>query len=148
MSRTYSYDPANITAKGKDQMRFELGDTETDEEEMTCVLCDEEYTAIINSAASWRRARLQCLKAICMRLAYEVNTSIDGLSYSLDARAERFRKMYEEEKKKAALTGPISCPALDGPVGPEDGGHYFYADMLHNHRKCPSTAPQEGFRNV
>ena len=149
MTRTYTYNPALITDQGKDQMRFELGDTEVDEAEMTCALCDEEYTAIITKyGSSWRKARLKCLEAICMKLSFEVTTSIAGLSYSLDARAERWQKMYAAEKKKAAAAMPILCPSVNGLGGPEDGGHYFYADMQHNHRKCAPTAPQRGLKDV
>lgn len=150
MIRTYSYDPSLITDQGKDQMRFELGDTETEDQELTCALCDEEYDAIIAKyGESWRRARLKCLEAICMKLSFEVDTSVGGLSYSLSARAERWQKMLEAEKKKAALVAtPILCPSVNGIGGPEDGGHYFYADMQHNHRKCAPTAPKRGLKRV
>lgn len=43
---TYSYDPTQIRARGKDQMRFELGDTQTDGGADTCALADEEYEAV------------------------------------------------------------------------------------------------------
>ena len=44
---TYSYDPTKIRARGKDQMRFELGDTQTEGGADTCVLADEEYEAML-----------------------------------------------------------------------------------------------------
>ncbi|MGO5028967.1 hypothetical protein [Candidatus Agathobaculum pullicola] len=47
MASTYTYDPSMITLKGKDQMRFELGDTVIQGGNMTAALCDEEYEAII-----------------------------------------------------------------------------------------------------
>ena len=70
---TYTYDPSRITEGGISQMRFELGDTMIEQGPMTCPLCDEEYTAIIKKYGSnWRRARYMCLKAIVMKLSYEV----------------------------------------------------------------------------
>ena len=44
---TYSYDPTQIRARGKDQMRFELGDTQTEGGADTCALADEEYEAVL-----------------------------------------------------------------------------------------------------
>lgn len=133
---TYSYDPAKITEGGVDQMRFELGDTVVDMENMTCPLCDEEYNAIITKYGSnWKRAKYECLKAICMKLSYEVNTSVGGLSYSLSERYERFKKMMDEAKKELAAIG--SVPRVGNPASlmPHGGTPYFYNDMQANRRK-------------
>lgn len=128
---TFSYDPKAITAGGLDQMRFELGDTVTDMEGISAVLCDEEYTAIINKhATNWRRARYECLKAIVMKLSYEVDTSVAGLSYNLDQRYNRWKKMLDDEKKALAALAVI--PAFDSK---ENRPPYFYNDMLSNPRK-------------
>lgn len=133
---TYSYHPEKITEGGVDQMRFELGDTVLDMEAMTSPLCDEEYMAIINKyGKNWRRAKLKCLDAICMKLAYEVNTSIDGMSYSLAERYERFKKMRDDLKKELSA---ISCvPRAGNPasLSPNGGTPYFYNDMQSNYRK-------------
>lgn len=133
---TYSYHPEKITEGGIDQMRFELGDTVVDMNEIASPLCDEEYDAIISKYGSnWRKARYLCLRAIVMKLSYEVNTSIDGLSYSLDARAERWKKMLDEEKK--GLGAIYSVPRAGNPASlmPHGGTPYFYNDMQANKRK-------------
>lgn len=126
----YTYNPTMITISGKDKMRFELGDTVVSGGAMTSPLCDEEYEAIIKSNKSWKRAKLELLKAIKMKLSYEVTTSMDGLSYSLSDRAERWREMYKELKKElqtAAL--PIgNASAIYGMDEP----HYFHKDMQSN----------------
>ena len=135
----FTYDPANITAGGLDQMRFELGDTVVDMGGISAVLCDEEYTAIIGkyAAKSWRKAKLMCLEAIVMKLSYEVNTSVGGLSYSLDQRFERWKKMLEQEKKVVA--GIAGVPTAGDPNSLIPHGltptPYYYNDMQANKRK-------------
>ena len=133
---TYSYDPTKITEGGVDQMRFELGDTVLDMESMTSPLCNEEYLAIITKyGKSWKRAKYECLKAICMKLAYEVNTSVGGLSYSLSERFERFNKMNDDAKKELAAIHCVPRAGYAGSLMPHDGTPYFYNDMQANRRK-------------
>lgn len=131
--RTYSYDPSKICDKGVDQMRFELGDTIVDLGDVTCPLCDEEYAAMIGSTSSWKKAKVKCLKAIVMKMAYEVNTSTDGLSYSLSERYERWKAMYDDLKKDAQAAVPICNPNALGGRNGED--MYFHYDMLSNPNK-------------
>lgn len=132
----YTYDPTKITENGLDQMRFELGDTVVDMEGITSPLCDEEYNAIIQKyGKSWRRAKLKCLEAIVMKLSYEVNTSIDGLSYSLDQRFERWKKMLDEAKKEATAMAGVPVAGDPGSLSPHGGTPYFYNDMQANFRK-------------
>lgn len=135
MQPTYSYDPTQITENGVDQMRFELGDTVIDLEAISSPLCDEEYMAIIEKyGKNWRKAKYMCLKAIVMKLSYEVDTSVDGLSYSLSQRFERWKAMLDEEeaKLKAFHGVPRANKASLSPAG---GTPYFYNDMQTNHRK-------------
>ena len=143
----WTYDPTKITEGGVDQMRFELGDTVVDMDGISSPLCDEEYHAIIEKyGKSWRKAKVLCLRAIVMKLAYEVNTSVGGLSYSLDQRYERWKKMLEEEEKKlsALHSLPIAHP---GALMPAGGTPYFYNDMQANRRKFPGGEPpcSEGY---
>lgn len=132
----YTYDPTKITEGGMDQMRFELGDTVVDMEGITSPLCDEEYNAILKKYGKrWRKAKLKCLEAIVMKLSYEVNTSVGGLSYSLSERFERWKKMYEDAKKE--LNAMAGVPVAGDPrsLMPYDGTPYFYNDMQANRRK-------------
>lgn len=133
---TYTYDPERITEQGVDQMRFELGDTVVDMDGITSPLCDEEYEVIIKKHGSnWRKARYVCLKAIVMKLSYEVDTSVGGLSYSLSERYKRWKEMLDEEKK--AMQGLHSVPRAGDPgsLMPHGGTPYFYNDMQANRRK-------------
>ena len=78
---TYSYDPTQIRARGKDQMRFELGDTQTDGGADTCALADEEYEAVLADLKAgkkaWLYAKLAVLEAILFKMSYQVDTRIE-----------------------------------------------------------------------
>lgn len=130
---SYNYDPREITGKGVDQMRFELGDTIVLQGPMTSPLCDEEYEAILSSEKDWKRSKLKCLEAIMMKLSYEVNTSVDGLSYSFSDRAKRWKEMYEEAKKE--LQAPSLPVAAKGSLYGKDQPHYFRKNLHVNRDK-------------
>lgn len=133
---TYSYDPSKCKAGGVDQMRLECGDTVIDMEGITCALCDEEYEAIIEaSAGNWRRAKYECLDAICKKLAFEVNTSIGGLSYSLAERYPRFEEMRDAAKKELQAVTNVPRAGNPGSLMPHGRTPYYYNDMHANHRK-------------
>lgn len=138
----YTYDPTKITDGGPDQMRFELGDTVIDMEGISSPLCDEEYTAIINKYAakddpnaSWRKAKFKCLEAIMMKFSYEVNTSVDGLSYSLDQRYQRWKDLYDQAKKEQTALSGVPRAGDPGSLMPHHDTPYFYDDMQTNIRK-------------
>ena len=132
----YSYDPTKITAGGVDQMRFELGDTVVDMDGVTSPLCDEEYAAIIQKyGKNWKRARYECLKAICMKLAYEVDTSVDGLSYSLTERYNRFKELKDAAKKELKAKGNLPRVGNEASLMPHGGTPYYFNDMQANRRK-------------
>lgn len=134
--KSYTYDPSKITEYGTDRMRFELGDTVVDMEGITSPLCDEEYAAVIGQyPKSWRKARLKCLEAIVMKLSFEVDTSVGGLSYSLNQRAERWKKMLDEERREAAAMSGVPIAGDPTSLSPHGGTPYFYNDMLANCRK-------------
>lgn len=136
MAAHYTYDPTKITDGGIDQMRFELGDTIVDMDNITSPLCDEEYAAIINKyGKSWKRAKYECLKAICMKMSYEVNTSVGGLSYSLSERYNRFKALMDEAKKDLAASSGVPRAGNPGSLMPHGGTPYFYNDMQANRRK-------------
>jgi len=137
-NQSYTYDPTKITDGGVDQMRFELGDTVVDLENSSSPLCDEEYNAIITKyGANWKLARLRCLEAIVMKLSYEVDTSVGGLSYSLSQRFERWKKMMEEDK--AIVAGYYGVPTAGDPNSLIPHGltptPYYHNDMMANLRK-------------
>lgn len=133
---TFTYDPTQITEHGVDQMRFELGDTVVDQEGVSTALSDQEYYAIIQRHGdNWRKCRYVCLKAIVMKLSYEVDTSIGGLSYSLSQRYERWKAMLDEEKKHLKAVSNVPRVGYEGSLMPHGGTPYFFNDMQANRRK-------------
>lgn len=133
---TYSYDPSKITDGGVDQMRFELGDTVVAMESVASPLCDEEYKAILDKyGKNWRMAKYKCLEAICMKMSYEVNTSVGGLSYSLSERYNRFKAMMDEAKKEMSAIHGVPRAGNPASLSPHGGTPYFFNDMQANRRK-------------
>lgn len=133
---TYSYNPTKIKEGGVDQMRFELGDTVVDMDGMVSPLCDEEYQAIIQSnGKNWRKSKYECLDAICMKLSYEVNTSVGGLSYSLSERYNRFKAMRDDAKRELTAIHSVPRPGNPASISPNGRTPYYYNDMQTNHRK-------------
>ena len=129
---TYSYDPTKIRARGKDQMRFELGDTQTDGGADTCALADEEYEAVLaglkEGKKAWLFAKLSVLEAILFKMNYQVDTKIDVLQYSFGERAERWQKLYDALKKQSLATASI--PTLAPSI--RDTPPYFHRGMQEN----------------
>lgn len=133
---TYTYHPDKITQGGVDQMRFELGDTVVDQDALTSPLCDEEYAAIIGKyGKDWKRAKYECVRAICMKLSFEVDTSVGGLHYAMAPRYERWKQMQGELKKELAARHSVPRAGHPGSLSPHGGTPYFYNDMQANRRK-------------
>ncbi len=146
---TYSYDPTQIRARGKDQMRFELGDTQTEGGADTCALADEEYEAVLaelkEGKKAWLYAKLAILEAILFKISYQVDTRIDVLQYDFGDRAERWRAMYDALKKQILATASIPTLAPSIAKTPP----YFYKGMEENPRAMHGTnGPPSPFRNM
>jgi hypothetical protein len=112
---TYTYDPTQIKARGKDQMRFELGDTTVEGGANTCILSDEEYTAMLDgvesTAQAWGSAKLGVLQAILYKCAYLVDTKIDVLEYDLSQRFAAWKSLYKDlQDDLAADSIPAGSP--------------------------------------
>ena len=141
MAGTYTYEPSQITAYGKDRMRFELGDVMVDGKERTCALCDEEYILLtegVQTARSWKKAKLRCLESIFRRFSYEPDTKVGPASFAFSERAKLWQDEYARLKKEleAAAVSPaaIRMNAGDMKRQPEP---YFYSGMM-------STEESEG----
>ena len=146
---TYSYDPTQIRARGKDQMRFELGDTQTEGGADTCALADEEYEAVLaelkEGKKAWMYAKLSVLEAILFKMNYQVDTKIDVLQYSFGDRAERLQKMYDALKKQilAAASIPTLAPSIT------ETPPYFHKGMEENPAACHGAGgPPSPFRKM
>lgn len=124
---TYTYCPENIAENGIDKMRFELGDTMTEGGPDTGVLCDEEYAAMLAQSKTWQKAKLGCLKAIVMKLSYEVDYKVSDMSFSLSDRYKHFKTMLEELEKKEQGNAFVSKATTTKETKP-----YFYLGMQEN----------------
>ncbi|MCL2215401.1 MAG: hypothetical protein FWB91_00140 [Defluviitaleaceae bacterium] len=131
---TFSYDPTQIRKYGKDQMRFELGDTSVEGGATTCALSDEEYTAMLEGIAhgkrAWLGAKLNILEAILLKLSYQVNTKIDVLTYGLGDRAEHWKALYEMLRKEWLANSCV--PSMADSAARKHP--YFHTDMMPNRR--------------
>ena len=137
--RSYTYDPTKIVGKGKDRMRFELGDTMVEGGPETAALTDEEINAVLEMYPNkWKKAKLALVESICRRFSYEVDTDVGPLSLGLQARVEVWREMYKELKAELNYFVPSANPAAIS------GTPYFYKGMMDN----PSTGRKEGGENV
>lgn len=141
---TYTYIPAEISSKSISRARFELGDIMVDGAGETCMLSDEEISAIINATDSWKQALYKLADAVCMRLSFETDWKDDGTSFSLSQRAERWAKIRDKLKAEAEAenTIPISDAVNASIKNPDDGGHYFYSGMMES----PYVKPPMPFR--
>lgn len=132
----YSYEPILCMDGSFNQMRFELGDTVIEEVGLSSMLSDEEYMAILDAnEGKWKQAKLVCLEAIMMKLSYEVDTKVDGLSYSLNQRADRWQAMYDKLKKELKATDAVGGIKYGLPNSTERKPYYFHTDMHSNPRK-------------
>lgn len=129
---TYSYDPLKIRERGKDQMRFEIGDTIVDGGANTCVLADEEYESILSGMTegtiAWKKTKLLILEAVLFKMSYQVDTKIDVLQYNFSNRTERWKKLYNDLKKEIGKI--TSLPTMDKTAMNKQP--YFYTDMQSN----------------
>lgn len=137
---TYDYDPSKIQEGGKDQMRFELGDTAIEGGRETCALSDEEYAAILKAHGKrgFSYAKYKCLEAIMMRMAYEADYSADGLSLSLSRRYDRWKELWSQAQKQYQFIAANPAALGDGRL---DGGHYFRLGMNDNPRAARPYSP-------
>ncbi len=118
---TYTYDPSKIRLYGKDQMRFELGDTATEGSEKSCALCDEEYEAflqdfpLLTQEKNWLQAKLGLVQAILHKFAFQVDTKIDVLEYDFSSRVAQWEKICAElEEELEELDSKSAVPVLTG----------------------------------
>jgi hypothetical protein len=125
----YTYDPAKIKENGKDRMRFELGDTMVEGGAETCALTDEEYGAIMELYPSkWKKAKLELLRSILHRFAYEVNTKVGPLSLELRGRFDAWKALHDELSKEVSK---MAAPSLNRSI--TEKPPYFYEGMHNNH---------------
>ena len=125
---TYTYDPSEINDSGLNQMRFELGDTMVENGENACIFCDEEYKAVLSKRLPWKKAKIECLRAIVMKLSYEVDYKVADMDLRFSTRYQHFKDMLDklEKSSQSVLFGNyLICNSTDKEP-------YFYLGMQEN----------------
>lgn len=136
---TYSYDPTKIGERGKDRMRFELGDTEVGGEGQAAALSDEEYEAVLNAYPNkWRKAKLALVESIMRRFSFEVDEKVGPMTLSLRQRYEDWKAMYDQLKAEIA-----GCTVPSANAAAINGDHYFY-EGIHNNPNAGGTELKGG----
>ena len=145
---TYTYDPAQIRQRGKDQLRFELGDTFTDGGAESCALADEEYAAFVENILpgkkSWIYAKLVIIEAILLKLSYMVDTKVDVLSYGLGDRAEHWLNLYDKLRKQYLAN--INVPTMDDRAAMKPP--YYFTGIQDNIRTNVMSLKTFPFRRM
>jgi len=125
----YTYDGTKIAERGKDRMRFELGDVMVDDGARNAYLSDEEIEAMIEAnSPSWLRAKLALVESVLRRFSYEVDTQSGPLHLSLSQRYDAWKDMYNKLKAEAEATTSIPDYGAKGKIRPP----YFYEGMHDN----------------
>ena len=106
---TYTYDPSKLSEKGKDKVRFDLGDTLVEMGAMKAYLSDEEIEACLAEAKTFKRAELMLVESLVSRFAYEVDTKVGTLSYSLKQRYDAW--LAKRNRLKAEVEGESALPS-------------------------------------
>lgn len=140
---TYSYNPLFLKKQGKDQLRFELGDTAVEEGADVCVFCDEEYQALLDDRTSftqkeWLTVKLEAVNAALYKFSHQVNTKIDTLSYNLSDRATQWESLRDTLKSELDSLNAGVCLSAS-KVG---ASSHFYSG-LHRNPCNHSTIPRK-----
>lgn len=61
-------------------------------------MCDEEISAVLDSSASWKRAKLRLVETLLRRFSYEVDTKIKEAQWSLNQRVAEWKDLYKRLK--------------------------------------------------
>lgn len=130
MELCYTYDGTKIAEKGKDRMRFELGDVMVADGAKNAYLSDEEIEAMIEAYdPSWLRAKLALVESVLRRFSYEVDTQSGPLRLSLNQRYNAWKAMYDKLKTEADAASSLPDYNTMGRRKPP----YFYEGMHDNH---------------
>lgn len=129
---TYSYSPDDLQGNTISRVRFELGDIVPEGQEPS--MDDNEIqTALDMHPDNLLMAKIYLAERVLFRLSYEVDMSIDGASWSLGQRYDRWLGLLNHLKKEAAEKNS-KLPILAKPGASFATNPYFFKDMQTNPR--------------
>jgi len=105
---TTSYTPADLATSTKDQIRFNLGDTDSSSWELQ----DEEIVWAYTVRGNTWGATSMCALALAAKYARLTAISADGVSQNLGQRITSFRQISAEYERKEAIM--CAVPFLGG----------------------------------
>jgi len=95
MSWTYSGDP---TASTRDQVRFLIGDTDTDDQQLTDAEVDY---ALAETSDEPYSAAIICAEALRSKYARKMDKSIGDLSASFSQLVDHYSKLIQQLRRRA-----------------------------------------------
>lgn len=96
MSWTYSENPASST---RDQLRFLIQDTDIQDQ----LLSDGELDYLLTSEGSALSAAARAAEILVARFSKEMDEKVGGVSVNFSQRAESYRKLMADLKRRIAL---------------------------------------------
>lgn len=105
---TTSYTPADLATSLKDQVRFNLGDTDSTDWQLQ----DEEIQWAITTRGNVWGATSMCALALVGKYGRLTQISADGVSQSLNQRVENYRAIFKEFEHKETIY--CATPSLFG----------------------------------
>lgn len=126
---SFVYDPNKLAERGKDRLRFELGDTI----EADAMLHDEELTILLSEQPTFKKAKAQAAEIILATFTREPSYKVGPLSYNLAERAELWAKRAKEWREEAdnEVSSPLGSEAT-ADAGTATGQPYFTLGMHDN----------------
>lgn len=108
---TWSYDTSLATAK--DQVRFQIGDTDTNSQ----LVSDEEIDATLTAQGdSVVRSSIAIAEALAAKFARLASTSIEGLSVDFRSVAENYRMLASRLRADASASAALAPRAFVGGI--------------------------------
>lgn len=128
---TYSYFPEEINHEDKDRMRFELADTDTDKDNISAALSDEEINAVLEQYPdNFRMAKFKLVEHLVFKYGQDVDNKVGPVSFTFSHRMDFWKKLYDDMKKEIAQ-GAVGNLKPYGDEA-ERNKNYFYVGMMHN----------------
>jgi len=118
MAWTYSGDP---TASNKDAVRFEIGDTDTNDQ----LLTDEEIVYALSVESRIYGAAARCCEALARKFARQADFTLGPQHVAASQRSEAFARLGRDLKSRIASSAP---PYMGGPEDVD--GPAFKRDLM------------------
>lgn len=114
---SWEYNLANLATSEKDQVRYYIGDTESDFQ----LLQDEEIEFELSRHDSVLETAVACCDKLVAKLSKQVDNRLGPSSISASDLAEQFRKLSDTLKAQAQGLNPPIAPSVPDDVEITEG---------------------------